>query len=994
MLSQFARLPLIGRDGELRLIHSLLDDAAAGRGGTLILHGASGVGKSRLLRNASDQASQRGWTSAFGRAYPVVSGIPYAPFTDAFLPLLRRSPDTSPDSPGGNSEISYLFPMLHSLENSSGRAAGEPAELRTRLLFNVTEFLSRIASHQPLLLVLDDLQWADASSLELLHFIARQATGGRIALLCAYNDALLDQNPQLRAVEQSLATHDGVHSRAVPPLTHAETAELIARLFGMQEVGSAEFTALLYGWTRGNPFFLEELLKSMVESGKLQRNDGVWRGWESAEIALPSSIREAVMPRLSSLSPAARELADLMAAIGTNIAHASLGPLVRWSEDAVVDAIDELLRLRVLEERTSGREVVYDFTHPVLRETLYAGLSLARARSLHGRIAEALEEGYGTECARHADELAYHFARSRSERHAEKAVRYLYAAGRRALETYSNREAADYLGAAVERAAEIPATLVPPSLLEDLARARQRLGDFDSAFELLVRTREAALAAGDAAGVASAERRLGLVRYRAGRLSEALEHYAAGLEWAGRAGDQGLYARLKLAQGDSLLELGRASEALRCVEAALPIAEGLGDPGLIARVQLALLLLHTWAGEPQRARAYGERTLALAEDMNDASLSCTVHWALAVLAGFTGDAAATGRHSAACARLADELQSPLHRLRAAELAVEYSASTGEWTTGIAVGERAIESARALRQHALLARLLVWTALIHMGRGDYERAKRFVDEAWSVSNAGGPASSVDVHAVVPAHYGRAAYHLTVGDFAAAVQVGEAGLAIAARAGYTVWGIHRLLPIIGEAYLSMGDIDGAAVIGARLRGDSERLGHPLGVAWADACDGFLMWLRGDTVGCIERIRTAAERLEAISIIPDAARLRRHLAARLRDNGERDAALRELRHLHEVFSRLGAERELSKTREQIRELGGRPPAREAASGLAGLSAREMEIGRLVAARRTNKAIARQLAISPRTVGTHLTNMFRKLHVDSRAALADALRRMDHRE
>jgi DNA-binding CsgD family transcriptional regulator len=200
------------------------------------------------------------------------------------------------------------------------------------------------------------------------------------------------------------------------------------------------------------------------------------------------------------------------------------------------------------------------------------------------------------------------------------------------------------------------------------------------------------------------------------------------------------------------------------------------------------------------------------------------------------------------------------------------------------------------------------------------------------------------------------------------------------------MHRLLPIMAEAYLSMGDVEGATRVGARLRADAERLGHDLGIGWADACDAFLVWLRGDIDEAVRCLRAAAERLESVPVIPAAARLRRHFAARLRDSGRTDEALRELRQLHEVFARLGAERELAKTREQLRELGARPPSRgDAAQG--GLTSREAEIARLVAARQSNKTIAKTLDISPRTVTTHLSNIFRKLEIGSRGELADVV-------
>jgi DNA-binding CsgD family transcriptional regulator len=362
-----------------------------------------------------------------------------------------------------------------------------------------------------------------------------------------------------------------------------------------------------------------------------------------------------------------------------------------------------------------------------------------------------------------------------------------------------------------------------------------------------------------------------------------------------------------------------------------------------------------------------------------------------VLAGLTGDAGTIVHHLDEAWKLAEELRSPLHQLRVAEPRIEYLASTGEWQSALELAENTVESARALGQRSSLARLLVWTALLRLGRGELARGKAYVDEAWQLSGAGDEQQPPNVHTVVPAHVGMAAYHVAAGDFHQAARIGEAGLTIADRTGYTAWAVHRLLPTLAEAYLFLGDLDGAARTGQRLRADSERLGHSLGLAWADACDALLVWLRGDIVEGIDRLSAAADRLEAVPAVPDAARLRRHFAARLRDYGQREAALKQLRDIHEVFVRLGAERELAKTRDQIRELGARPPLREVSRGIGGLSGREVEIASLAAKGKTNKAIARILGISPRTVSTHLSNIFAKIEVESRGELAEYVRQLE---
>jgi DNA-binding CsgD family transcriptional regulator len=289
----------------------------------------------------------------------------------------------------------------------------------------------------------------------------------------------------------------------------------------------------------------------------------------------------------------------------------------------------------------------------------------------------------------------------------------------------------------------------------------------------------------------------------------------------------------------------------------------------------------------------------------------------------------------------------------------------------------------------LPRLLVWLGLLYFGRGDVERGKACVDEAWDLSGASDSKNRVrDVHTIVPAHIGRAAYHLTIRDYPQAIRIGEQGLRIADQSGNVVWAIHRLMPVIAEASLWASDMDRASAIATRMRRESTALGQRLGLAWADACDACVELLHGDPARAVSLLRGAIAGLEAIPFVPDVARLRRQLARALAETGDRDGATRELRGAHEVFAHLGAESELDATREQLRELGARPPARSMTQGIAGLTGRELEIVRLVAARRSNKEIGAVLGISARTASTHLSNIFVKLGVDSRGELADRAR------
>lgn len=977
---------LIGRDADLAELLPCLDSAAAGSGATIVLTGAGGVGKTRLAEALGREAERRRFRIASGRAFHVEAGVPYALFSDAFMPIIRElEPATlSALTRGAESELSIVLPVLGAARPQSD----DPSELRTRLMWAVAEFVRALSARQPLLLLLDDLHWADLSSLELLHFLARQTAEARVLIVCTYNDTERGLRPELRSLEQSLLALGVARVHRVRPLTRVETGELVRHAFGVDDHVSAEFSTLLYGWTRGNVFFLRETLQSLVDSGRLQRRgDGQWLGWESAELELPGSIREAVAVRLSRLSDAARSVAETAAVIGTRFDHDVLRSAVPLAHEALLAAIDELRRLHIITEASALGELQYDFVHPLLRQVLYGELGTARVRALHGMIAQDLERRYGADAESHADELAFHFARAEADSLAPKALQYLHTAGRHALDRFADREAVDYLRLARDRwtaDAAVPLSV----LISDLARARQRLGEYDAAIELWRELLPAQVTPDNAAATASTHRRLGQTYYWSGRYVDALEHYNTGIQLvSGRGG--AAEAGLRLAAGVCLQELGRAAQAGDEIEAARRIAEAAGDTALLARAHRSLLLLRIWTGPPDEARAHGARAAELARETGETYTEFFSEWGLAVLEGLTGHTEAMARHLEATERIAERQRSPLLRLWTAELSIELASALGEWDRGIATGERAIAIARSLNQRTMLPRLLVWTSLLHLGRGEIDIAKAYIDEAWMTSDADSADSGpVDIHSVVPAHIGRAAYHILTRDFAEAIRVCHRGLAIADRTGYAFWAMHRLLPLLAEAHCHLWDVEGALAVEQRIRREAERLGHKAGFAWADTCRALAVWLSGDPAGATRLIRDACESLESIPMIGDAARLRRQLAGRLAETGDRDGALQELRRVHEMFVRMGAEDELTKARGMFREIGAKPPARSAAEGAEGLTGRELEIARMVAARSSNKAIARALDISPRTVSTHLSNIFRKLEVGSRGELADYVR------
>jgi ATP/maltotriose-dependent transcriptional regulator MalT len=974
-------LPLVGRTQELAALETLLENREEGAS-LVFLRGEGGVGKSRLASELAERAVRRSWKVAKGRAYPVETGVPYALFSDAWLPTLRDMDSNTLTvlSRGGEAELRYLFPALGPAHDDlDAITSGDPQELRTRLMWNFAEFVKRYAGRAPVLCILEDLQWADESSLHLIHFLARQTAGEQILFLCTYNDQERERSPRLIQTERSLASEGVAVVHQLQPLSLDQVTELVGRSFGVKGDSVREFSAVLYGWTRGNAFFVEEIVKSLVTTGRLRKEGGSWVGWDAKEFGMPGSIRDAVITRIRSFSPTAQTVAERAAIVGTRVTYPLLASISGLSGSDLLGALEELCANGILDERAEAGEVVYHFAHPLVRQILYGEFGLAHARQLHGVVAEAMERYYGARAIEHADELAFHFTRTDSTALKAKATQYLAAAGRKALERRADREAINYLRAAMKHAGDDEADGSPSraELLPLLARAHTHVGDYDAAAELW----SAALVAvpEDRPEHTALRRTLGMTEFWRGDHDEALANFDSGLVAAESRGDDPAIVRLRVAKAHCLHELGQGTAALGTLQPALPLAEKIGDPSLEARVHRALALLHVWIGPPEKAEAHAERAIGLATEVGDASIEFWARWGLAVLSGMRGNIERMIREIEQVNGLAERAHSPVLRLWTADMVVELAYARGEWDRGIAEGTQAIELARSLNQRTLLPRLLVWTSQFFTARGEHERAAELVNEAKEISGIDGldlKSGSYDVHQVVPTYIGMAHHYLGLGDFEEAIAAAEKGREIAEGTGYVLWAIHNLLPVLAEACLWADHLDRAEEVGRQLRAHSERIDHRLGLAWADACEALLQWKRGDPEGSIAPMKAAAEALDAIPMRWHATRLRRQLHARMRDAGRIEEAKAELDRVWEVCVAIGAGVEKEKARQNYHEMGFRPP-RPPSDGPYGLTPEELEIAKLVSEGMSNKAIAATRGSAVRTISTHLSNIYEKLDI-----------------
>lgn len=988
--------PLVGRDAEVLRVQAHVTGEDPSSPSALLIRGESGVGKTRLIRAAMQFAREKGVRVFHGRAFPLDCGLSYAVLADAFVPFLQGSETHALEAltRGRLPELLNLFPPAAeggAPPDLSG--SGSPEDMRAALFWSFSELLRGLGKREPVLLVVEDLQWADPSAIQLLHFAIRQIEGHPVRVLCSSTEGLREGNPALLDFEASLRGARLAVGLDLEPLGEEAVAQLVGRVFSVSEETCREFSIRLHEWTGGSPLFVTETLRSLVENGHLRLRDGCWSGWEIEEFEAPKGVQDLVASRLARLSQPAQRMAEVAATMGDRLRFAVMASVAGVPDQDGLDALDELRIRGILEEVRGDADVPLGFTHPLIRECVYNRIGAARARMLHREVGDALEAEDPEGIADRAEELAYHFHRSGDHAPVGKAVQYLIIAGRRALDRHADQEAAHHLEAAlhvVDRGdSERTQDREPWAVVVDLARALERTGRYAEAIERWKQVLRQFHESKDGPNPAEIRRRLGLACFRSGRHAEALAHYEAGLAAANK--QPLLRGRIQLARAHTLLELARWDEAANDANAALALARQHHDAATQTRAHQALALHDMWTGRTSEARAHAWEAIEGATASSDLSGAFICHWGLALLEGLTGNLEEMRVRIAEARRLAEALHSPILELWTDELSLQEAHARGDWNTAVLMGEQALSRARALGQRTLLPRLLVWTALPVLGRGDLPRGKALVEEAWELAGLNDPVrlgNTMDFHAAIPAFIGRVSLHLAEGDIPLAIAAGEEGLEMASRSGSAIWRIHHLIPLLAQAYMWAGDLEGAQRVSQRLRRESERMDHLLGLAWADACDALVTWLSGDIEGGSIRLRAAADRLEGIPMVFDAARLRRQLAGRLAELGRTAEALSELRRAHSIFRDLGAEPELEKTREMFRELEMRPPPKSLSHGVGGLTGREFEVARLVASRHSNKAIAKELGISLRTVTTHLTNIYGKMDVGSRGELVDLVR------
>ena len=431
----------VGRHREIGELLAALDGARAGRGGLVMLAGEPGIGKTRTLQEFAALAWERGARVIWSVSYEEEGTPPYWPWVQALRSYIREADAETLSSqmgPGAAeiaelvSDVRVKLPHLEPLP-----ALDDPHQARFRLFDSITSFLRSASKTQPLVVVLEDLHWSDKPSLVLLEFIAREVDLARLLLVGTYREVELSRQHPLSQTLAELIRATQFRQVVLKGLDSEEMADLIQITTGTEP--HPELVRAIADRTEGNPFFVTEVVRLLSEEGELTSEaPGRTQRWGGL---IPQGVRLLVGRRLDHLSKDCNQVLTIAAVVGREFELRHIDALMEeMTEGMVLDALEEALTARVIEEMRAkvGR---YQFTHALIQETVTEDLSLTRRVRLHARIADTLESLYGDRAEDQAAELAYHFAQAETVLGTEKLFKYSLIAGSKAFDTHAYEDA-------------------------------------------------------------------------------------------------------------------------------------------------------------------------------------------------------------------------------------------------------------------------------------------------------------------------------------------------------------------------------------------------------------------------------------------------------------------------------------------------------------------------------------------------------------------------
>ncbi|MGD2048311.1 MAG: AAA family ATPase [Chloroflexota bacterium] len=479
MLDRIARGRLVGREEELAEATQLWLRTLSGEAGLLLISGEPGIGKTRLAQAIIAQARIGGATALRGGCYEFEATTPYLPLAEALRDWVHGQDGQALRAQLGSRapELARLAPEIETkLGPLPTSPPLSPEEQRVRLFDNIAQFLEGLAGENGLLLFVDDLHWADQGTLNLLSYLLRRLRQVRLLIVAAYRELELDRNHPLADALVQWNRQRLANRLQLARFTVAETNTLIATLFGQKQV-SDEFAEAIHRETEGNPFFIEEVVKALVDQGQIYWAGDHWERDELEDLAIPQSIKEAIGRRLNHLSKSCIDVLHTAAVIGKDFPYVLLSAVSASDENQILDALEEAVAAQLIEPLVNESFV---FTHDKIREVLYDEILSVRRNRLHRQIVQAIEEGQAGDPADHIEDLAYHTIAANM---LDEGLGYALQAAEKAKDVFAGDEALQYYRQAKECAESLGDSATQAAIHEAMGDIYSEKGPFTTAVE-------------------------------------------------------------------------------------------------------------------------------------------------------------------------------------------------------------------------------------------------------------------------------------------------------------------------------------------------------------------------------------------------------------------------------------------------------------------------------------------------------------------------------
>ena len=962
----------VGRQRELEELTAALDDALSGQGRLVMLAGEPGIGKTRTAQELASYAETLGGQVLWGRCYEREGAPPYWPWVQSIRSHVHQSdPEQlrAEMGPGAANIAEIVSAVREKLPDLESPPTLEPEQARFRLFDSITTFLKNASQSQLIMLILDDLHWADRSSLLLLEFLVGEIQSSALLVLGTYRDVEVSRRHPLSVTLGSLIREQGFLRVQLLGLDQPEVEQFIQTASGVRP--SLGLVETVHRRTEGNPLFVGEVIRMLGQEGI--------EGSQERITNIPEGVRDASGRRLDRLSEGCNQILTTASVIGREFDFSILRALSNdLAEESLLQLTDEALEAHMIEELPGGRER-YQFSHALVQETLSEELSTSRKVRLHAQIGQALEELYGTNAEAHASELPHHFAEAELVLGTEKLVHYSQLAGERALAAYANEEALVHFQRALAAKGVSSEGIDPASdaetaaLLFGLARAQMAMAHRHQMLKAdsLSRAFDYYADVGDvkrAVEVAECQytpvtgRSLGVARL----IVRALELVSPESHQAGR-----LLARYEFLLG---IEEGDYIGAMEAVAGALSIAEREHDTILEMETLANAARVDRFHLNLQGALQKSLRAVELARQHDDLFVEVAARFEVSLVYTDAGELEPARQHAVSMLEAAERLRDRFWLSSALNRNWVLCSFTGDWQAAREFSNRGLALAPADYRN-LSAR-----AVLEYQVGDFDQGSVHLNRLLEVRHRTPPGPSMPN--VFPAMVITLIARIT--GLPDRLEVAEAA-AQTVLTSPTVTPAVAQVAVSGLALLAVMRKDVAAAqqqYGGLQHGGNVASSVPIS---ADRLLGLLAQTMHNLDQAMNHFEDAMAFCRGAGYRPELAWTCHDYADTLlqRDHpGDREQAMSLLQESLAISTELGMpplmERVIA-----LQERAESQPAKAPAYPDR-LTQRGVEVLRLIAAGNTNQEIAGELIISVKTVGYHVGNILNKTTSSNRAEAA----------